>query len=70
MALYWVNFATSGNPNGKDLPGWPVYSRQADEALEFGNGMHVRAGIRKDRLDFMDRYYAGRRSSLKTSRTK
>lgn len=62
MASYWVNFATSANPNGAGLPVWPVYSKEADLALEFGgDGVHVRADIRRDRLDFMDRYYAGRR---------
>ena len=61
MASYWVNFATTGNPNAQGLPRWPVYARQADESLEFGDAVQVRAGIRKDRLDFMDRYYADRR---------
>ena len=61
MASYWVNFATTGNPNAQGLPRWPVYTREADESLEFGDAVQVRAGIRKDRLDFMDRYYAGRR---------
>jgi para-nitrobenzyl esterase len=62
MASYWVNFATTGNPNAQGLPRWPVYTREADESLEFGDAVQVRAGIRKDRLDFMDRYYAGRRA--------
>jgi para-nitrobenzyl esterase len=61
MASYWVNFATSGNPNGAGLPVWPVYTRSADESLEFGDTVQVRSGIRKDRLDFMDAYYAGQR---------
>jgi para-nitrobenzyl esterase len=62
MASYWVNFATTGNPNGKGLPEWPAYVREKDEALEFGDTVHVQAGIRKERLDFMDRYYAEQRA--------
>jgi para-nitrobenzyl esterase len=61
MASYWVNFATRGNPNGDSMPEWPAYSRDADEALEFGDTVQVRHGIRKDRLDFQDRYYAAQR---------
>jgi para-nitrobenzyl esterase len=61
LASYWVNFATSGNPNGERLPQWPSYTRLADQALEFGDTVTLRTGIRKERLDFMDRYYAGRR---------
>ena len=25
MSAYWVNFATTGNPNGDQLPYWPKY---------------------------------------------
>ena len=61
MAAYWVNFAKTGNPNGEGLSAWPVYTREADAALELGDTVQVRSGIRKDRLDFMDQYYAGQR---------
>jgi para-nitrobenzyl esterase len=26
MSSYWVNFATSGNPNGQGLPPWPAFT--------------------------------------------
>ena len=61
MVSYWVNFAATGNPNGEGLPAWPRYRDTADEALEFGDEVTVRHGIRKPGLDFFDRYYAAHR---------
>jgi para-nitrobenzyl esterase len=63
MTSYWVNFVKTGNPNGAGLPEWPAYSREGDRSLEIGDTVQVRSGLRKDRLDFMDRYYADRRAS-------
>jgi para-nitrobenzyl esterase len=34
MNAYWVNFAKTGNPNGKGLPDWPVYSPKTNKLLE------------------------------------
>ena len=62
MASYWVNFATTGDPNREGLPLWPAYTREADELLDFGDTVQVRSGVRADRLDFMDAYYAEQRS--------
>lgn len=61
MASYWVNFASTGNPNDNDLPKWPVFERESDRALEFGDTVKERSGIRKARLDFMDAYYRRQR---------
>ena len=36
VSSYWVNFAATGDPNGKGLPAWPAYSRAAERAFELG----------------------------------
>lgn len=53
--------AATGNPNGEGLPEWPAYDPEADAALRIGDTITVERGIRKDRLDFFDRYYVAQR---------
>lgn len=57
ITSYWVNFATTGNPNGEGLPRWPEYSAQSDQSLELGDKISVRSEINKAGLDFFDSYY-------------
>ena len=61
LASYWVNLAATGNPNSDELPQWPAYDPEADAALHIGDTITVEQGVRKDRLDFFDRYYASQR---------
>ncbi|MEZ5559754.1 MAG: carboxylesterase/lipase family protein [Pseudomonadales bacterium] len=37
MMNYWVNFATTGNPNGAGLPRWDRYDSNADTMMNFGS---------------------------------
>jgi para-nitrobenzyl esterase len=37
MSDYWVNFASTGDPNGKGLPPWPVFSDQKTKVIHFGD---------------------------------
>jgi para-nitrobenzyl esterase len=34
MNSYWTNFAKTGNPNGKDLPVWPLYDNQKEQIMD------------------------------------
>ena len=52
---YWVNFATTGNPNGEGLVRWPAYDPAKDQALELGDEVKVRAQVNKAGLDFFDK---------------
>ena len=63
MASYWVNFAATGNPNGDGLPEWPAHTRTDEAALELGDVVQVRQGVRAERLDFFERHYAALRGA-------
>lgn len=37
MSTYWVNFATTGTPNGKGLPEWPIFDYQNPKVIDLGD---------------------------------
>jgi para-nitrobenzyl esterase len=49
---YWVNFATTGDPNGAGQPNWPRYARDSDETLVLRPQTVAVAGFRAAPLDF------------------
>jgi para-nitrobenzyl esterase len=57
MSSYWVNFAASGDPNGKGLPKWPAYEQRSDLLMEFGDEIAMRRVPHKAQLDFFEAYY-------------
>lgn len=54
MASYWVNFAKTGNPNGKGLPEWKAYSKEKGHIMEFGDTTILKEAPFKKELDFLE----------------
>jgi para-nitrobenzyl esterase len=64
MSSYWVNFATTGDPNGKALPKWPMFEGNKNEvAMGLGDKVEVIPAPHKDALDFIDAQNAKRNAS-------
>jgi len=61
MSSYWVNFMTTGNPNGHGLPEWPKYDNATQQAMVFDKNSGKQTLPDKDALKFMvDRTEAGK----------
>jgi para-nitrobenzyl esterase len=57
LSSYWVNFATSGNPNGKGLLPWPAVSRDAALTMEVGESFHpIPVADSQSRIEFFRRF--------------
>jgi para-nitrobenzyl esterase len=57
MCKYWSNFAKTGNPNGQDLPNWPVYNNQNQDILdvELNGKVVIKPDPRKARFDVVEK---------------
>jgi para-nitrobenzyl esterase len=49
---YWVNFISTGDPNGAGLPPWPSSS---DQVMRLGAEPHASAGLDADKARFLER---------------
>jgi para-nitrobenzyl esterase len=55
MSSYWVNFAATGDPNGKGLPLWPVWSEKDTHVMEFGDRIQAKPLPRQAEVEFWDK---------------
>jgi para-nitrobenzyl esterase len=61
MSTYWVNFATTGDPNGPGLPEWPAYSTKDERSIKLAGEVQTIATPQKKQLDFFDTYSTSKR---------
>lgn len=58
ISSYWVNFATTGDPNGKALARWPVFDqKKSDRPLVLGDKVEVGAAPNQAQLAFYQAVY-------------
>ena len=58
---YWVNFAKTGNPNGKGLPNWPAFASAQQVTMELGEKSGVRPVAETEKLTFFTQYFVKQR---------
>ena len=68
MQQYWVNFAKTGNPNGKGLPYWPTFDDTKPTTMQFSNGASLIMRPNREQVDFCDRFYKAKREENEAQR--
>ncbi|MXW83705.1 MAG: carboxylesterase family protein [Rhodothermaceae bacterium] len=56
MSDYWVNFATSGSPNGADIPLWPSFREGEVQFLKFGSKVEPITLTENSKSKFFNEY--------------
>lgn len=57
LHAYWINFAKTGNPNGKELPYWPAHTLKENQVLEIQSDGKAegKPDPKKARLDVIEK---------------
>jgi len=67
MTGYWTQFAKAGDPNGPNLPPWPIYDPKADLVQEIGHEVKLRPTPHADRFPLFERSLNSRLASIPQS---
>jgi len=63
MGTYWTNFAKYGDPNGENLPVWPVFTEDNPSVMYFNSTPEAGPVPNLDKLQLMEEYFKYRRES-------
>lgn len=64
MSSYWVNFATTGDPNGRNLPTWAAFgAKKSPDVMVLGDRVEMGSGPDPGHLKFFQDYYEKRGSA-------
>jgi para-nitrobenzyl esterase len=57
MSSYWVNYAATGNPNGKGLPPWPAFDAKSPIVMQVGDSFGPIPVADAAKIDFWKRFF-------------
>jgi para-nitrobenzyl esterase len=60
MSDYWVNFISSGDPNGNGLPQWPVFRKIPAEIMELGDKMESHPIVSEEKFRVLGKLFENR----------
>ncbi|HEU4391311.1 MAG TPA: carboxylesterase family protein [Blastocatellia bacterium] len=61
MNAYWVQFAATGDPNGSELPSWPVYEEGDRQYLELGETIRAGKDLHRRAVDLFETIFQRQR---------
>jgi len=64
MSQYWLNFASTGNPNGNGLAEWPLYDTEKRSYQVLGDEIETKMDIEPEICDIMDRHLQERMAAI------
>jgi para-nitrobenzyl esterase len=65
---YWTNFAKYGNPNGKELPVWPVYQQGKSTVMYLKSDLKTGLYPNLEKIMVIDEYYSWKRNMAEKSK--